>query len=74
MRRMKRYQMGAEQELIYLISAPFDRKSRERSTAGIIERSRHPFFEKTDAVLILMGTHEMESTQYTMETDDVVEF
>lgn len=62
---------------MYLISARLDRKSRERSAAPtslIIDRSRHPFLEKTDAVSILMGALEMDFTLDLMENGDVVEF
>jgi hypothetical protein len=54
---------------MYLSSARFDRKSRERSaapTSFIIVRSRHPFLEKTDAVPVLMGGLEMESALRSM--------
>jgi hypothetical protein len=54
---------------MYLSSARFDRKSRERSatpTSLIIVRSRHPFFEKTDVVPVLMGSLEMESVLKSM--------
>jgi hypothetical protein len=55
---------------MYLSSARFDRKSRERSAAPtslIIGRSRHPFLEKTDALPVLMGVVEMESTLRSMD-------
>lgn len=62
-------------ELIYLASARFDRKSRARSatpTSLIIERSRHPFHEKTDAEPRLMGTLEMMEIIILMESRDAV--
>ncbi len=54
---------------MYLSSARFDRKSRERSgapTSLIIVRSRHPFLEKTDVVPVLMGVWEMKSAVRSM--------
>ena len=55
---------------MYLSSARFDRKSRERSAAPtslIIVRSRHPFLEKTDVVPVLMEVWEMESAVRSMD-------
>ena len=58
-------------ELIYLIWARRDRKTRPRSgsPASVITegRPRHPFFEKTDAASILMGATEMISALKRME-------
>lgn len=62
-------------ELIYLSSDRFDRKSRARSatpTSLIIERSRHPFHEKTDAMRGLMGALEMMQIIILMESGGVV--
>jgi len=61
-------------ELIYLSSVCFDRKSRARSTTPtslIIERSRHPFHEKTDALPMLMGALEMMLIIISMESRGV---
>ena len=47
---------------MYLSSAVLDRKRRERSAAPtslIISRSRHPFFEKTDVLPVLMEVQGM---------------
>jgi len=60
--------------LIYLSSARFDRKRRERSgvpTSLIIERSRHPFCEKTDAKAGLMEGLEMDFVVILMESGGV---
>lgn len=60
-RRDEGYRAVAEAELMYLSSVRLDRKSRARSagaTSLIIERSRHPFHEKTDGRAVLMGRPE----------------
>lgn len=60
-------------ELIYLSSERFDRKRRARSAAPtslIIKRQQHPFFEKTDAMPILMGALEMDLVIILMESGD----
>lgn len=70
----KRFRMIRMAELIYLSSVCFDRKSRARSTTPtslIIERSRHPFHEKTDALPMLMGALEMMQIIISMESRGV---
>jgi hypothetical protein len=56
---------------MYLSSLRFDRKRRSRSAAPtslIIKRPRHPFFEKTEAVPVLMGVLEMILVVFSMES------
>ena len=75
MRQLARYRMNVMGELMYLSSARFDRKSRERSAAPtslIISRSRHPFPAKTDAIPVLMEVLGMGSVVFLMESRGAV--